>query len=218
MWNTTLGCRVAKDYFIDIPPESTRADARNAWANLIERITDERPPLWRFGDQKIYPVLLSELVSEMEAQTEGWSTFVNKQTSEIVGLPSDVFEFLDSGEDDDEYFGDAPKEVLEVGRQINNERDHYVALPDQFDIHEWAIMRKFGDSMDSAELRSELLAAIHGSGAFRHFKATVDRLDLRDDWFRFRDQAMERIAIEWLDDNEIPWARTKIGDALTPEE
>ena len=43
-------CGIDRGYFTDVPPEVTRADARNAWANLIERITGERPPLWQFGD------------------------------------------------------------------------------------------------------------------------------------------------------------------------
>ena len=37
----TLG--ISGDYFIDVPPDATTEDARNAWGNIIERITGERP-------------------------------------------------------------------------------------------------------------------------------------------------------------------------------
>ncbi len=37
----TLG--ISGDYFIDVPPDATTEDARNAWGNIIQRVTGERP-------------------------------------------------------------------------------------------------------------------------------------------------------------------------------
>jgi len=37
--------------------------------------------------------------------------------------------------------------------------------------------------------------AIHGNGAFRMFKDAVRRLDLRDDWDEFEEEALREIAI-----------------------
>jgi hypothetical protein len=44
------------------------------------------------------------------------------------------------------------------------------ALPDKFDVHEWAIMDRFSESQKVARLRNDLHAAIRGAGAFRLFK------------------------------------------------
>ncbi|EMI15995.1 hypothetical protein RMSM_07079, partial [Rhodopirellula maiorica SM1] len=42
---------INNDYFIDTAPNATVADAREAWCNLLERLTGHRPESWRFGDQ-----------------------------------------------------------------------------------------------------------------------------------------------------------------------
>jgi hypothetical protein len=39
-----------------------------------------------------------------------------------------------------------------------------------------------------------LLGAIHGSGAFRHFRGAVERLGLLDAWYRYREEAIQQIA------------------------
>ena len=46
--------------------------------------------------------------------------------------------------------------------------------------------------------REELLDAIHGRGAFRSFRSAIRRLDVEDEWFRFRKLAFEEIAKDWL--------------------
>lgn len=200
------------DYFIDIPPEVTRAEARSAWVNLIARF-DHRPlHTWQFGDQELTPVLLSDIVSEMECGIDEWSSYVNVKTGQIVGFPADVFEFIESEQceeaEDDTYFGDASSEMIEEARQVFNE-DYHIELPSQFDIHEWSIMRDFCYTVENDEQQHRLLNAIHGSGAFRFFKATIDQYDLRDEWFAYRTQSLERIAIEWLNHHAIPWVRER---------
>ena len=52
-----------------------------------------------------------------------------------------------------------------------------------------------------------LFVALRGRGAFRYFKATVRRLGIADDWYAFRDQAFEEIAVAWCEDNGIAFAR-----------
>ena len=39
------------------------------------------------------------------------------------------------------------------------------------------------------------------------FGGAVDVLDLRQEWFDFRATELERIAVEWLELNEIEYAR-----------
>ena len=73
-------------------------------------------------------------------------------------------------------------------------------------------MREFCDSVDNAELRDQLLEAIHGSGALRFFHSTLNRLGLRNAWHRYKDNAIEQIAIRWLEALEIPWKRTVAAD------
>ena len=66
-------------------------------------------------------------------------------------------------------------------------------------------MREFAESVEQGRIRGELLDALHGSGAFRHFKSTLRRHGIEPAWWEFRDQALREIAIEWCDENAICW-------------
>jgi hypothetical protein len=45
--------------------------------------------------------------------------------------------------------------------------------------------------------------AVHGSGAFRLFQRTVAQLGIEEQWRRYRDKAMERVARDWLAQNGL---------------
>jgi hypothetical protein len=53
------------------------------------------------------------------------------------------------------------------------------------DVHEWDIMRRFSQSED--EPVRNFLDAIHGRGAFRVFRRTPEEIELRDEWFAYRE-------------------------------
>ncbi len=52
----------------------------------------------------------------------------------------------------------------------------------------------------------ELLTRIQGSGAFRRFKEAIYRNGIQDAWFRYRQEELETIAINWLHANEIEYS------------
>jgi hypothetical protein len=52
-----------------------------------------------------------------------------------------------------------------------------------------------------------LLGLIKGRGAFGRFKHGVYELGIEKAWFQFRLEAFERIAIEWLEREGIPYER-----------
>jgi hypothetical protein len=59
--------------------------------------------------------------------------------------------------------------------------------------------------VESVRIREDLLHAIFDAGAFRHFKATVRRCGIEQDWFAFRDEALREIAREWCEEHQIKW-------------
>ena len=90
-------------------------------------------------------------------------------------------------------------------------RDSFVALPDKFEIHEYSIMERFCLSLSDEELQDELLYAIRGSGAFRRFKDAIYRKEIQDDWYRFRDESIKDIAIDFLESEGIAWLNDMDG-------
>ena len=149
------------------------------------------------------PVKLEAVLEAMELPAE-WEAFWDPETGKIVTVSEDDQMVLD---DEDVDLDDLPdwqrdsiteiRAVLDSGRALR--------LPDSFDIHEWDLMRRFSSSLEEPDQRSELLDAIHGTGAFRLFKMTIARLGLRERWFEYRDDAVRRIAKDWLEDEGIPF-------------
>ena len=145
-------------------------------------------------------VKVRDVVQEMDVPGPGLTVHLNRNTGEFVTVSEEETEALDDPQDAPEWM----QEQLTKIREATESQD-YLALPDSFDIHEWEIMRDFAGSVSDAEASDDLLRAVHGKGAFRHFRDQLQHYGLTEQWYRFRDQALERIAIDWLKANEIPY-------------
>jgi hypothetical protein len=60
-------------------------------------------------------------------------------------------------------------DALRIARDIV-ETDHYLPLPDRFEMHEYSLMERFCHSVDDDDMRADLCGAIRGRVAFRRFK------------------------------------------------
>ena len=155
------------------------------------------------------PVLLQDVLDAMDLDGEGWKSYINQKTGEIVSVPDEELEMAEVGDDDIEV-PDWQAEQLAKAREALESED-FLCLPDKFEIHEWGIMEQFAMAQTASAKREALLDAIRGSGAFRLFKSTIRRLGIEDDWYHFRDSAIERMAREWLEEHNIPYT-TKTAD------
>jgi len=150
------------------------------------------------------PVSLQSVVNEMDVLDEEWTAYINKKTGELVTVTEEEANLVDAGGEDDEFIPDWQRETLPKVREVL-ESDDFVALPDKFEIHEYSIMERFCLSLSDEELQDELLYAIRGSGAFRRFKDAIYRKEIQDDWYRFRDESIKDIAIDFLESEGIAW-------------
>jgi hypothetical protein len=132
-----------------------------------------------------------------------WECYLSPSTGDIIAVTEEEREYVDDPAAD---ISDLPawlqESVLKCRTALAS--SELIALPSKFDIDEWDIMRRYADHLHEP-LRGEVLTAIHGKGAFRLFRMTMDRLGLRDDWFTFRDDTVKRIAIDWLNDHSIEY-------------
>ena len=148
-------------------------------------------------------VSLRDVVDEMQMLSDESTVYLNRKTGELITITQEEWDTL---ERDPETLADWEREDLSKLREIDESED-YLALPSQFDIHEYSIMERFCQGIEDDQQRVDLLNAIRGSGAFRYFKDTIHRFGIQDDWYRFRDEALERIAADWLDDHQIRYKR-----------
>ena len=146
-------------------------------------------------------VSLREVIEEMDLSSDEATAYINQKTGELFTLTDEVLAFAENPDDVAEA-AQWQKDLLPKAREVIASED-FIPLPGKFEIHDWSIMERFARSLTDAAVSDELQAALHGRGAFRHFKDAVHRLGIADQWYQFRDAALEEIAIEFLEAHRI---------------
>jgi Uncharacterised protein family (UPF0158) len=150
-------------------------------------------------------VSLSDVTEQMDLTTDEATAYINRKTGELITLTHEEFALAEDP-DEAESAPQWQKELLPKAREVLASED-YIPLPSKFEIHEWSIMERFARSLTDAAVSDELDAALHGRQAFRRFKDAVHRLGIVDEWYRFRDVALEEITIEFLEAHGIAYQR-----------
>jgi hypothetical protein len=143
-------------------------------------------------------VLLTDIVDAIEMFPEEASLYLDLDTGQVEQVSHSLLRAAEDGEDPPERLPEWQREEWEVARRIAS-TDRFRRLPTKFDVHEWAIMQNFANLQKPDNVRTELLGAIHGAGAFRHFKSTIRRHRIEDAWFAFRTEALTEIAKDWCE-------------------
>jgi len=148
-------------------------------------------------------VRLREVVEAMDLPNQGWQSYLNADTGEIVTVTDEERDLVEDGASPDDLPAWQRDALPKVREALESTR--FLPLPGSFEVHEWSIMERFGQARPSAQQREELLDSLHGRGAFRMFKSAIRRLEVEDEWYRFRDSAFEEIAKHWLESSGIPY-------------
>ncbi len=146
---------------------------------------------------------LDEIIEALELQTEETSNFLDLKTGRVLLITDEEFQAAENDEPLD-GFPDWQQESILTAREIL-EKDHYIPLPSRYDIDEYSIMEKFCLSVPDEELQNILFNAIRSRGAFRRFKDNIHRHGIAEDWYKYRDEALKQLAIDWCIANNIKY-------------
>lgn len=161
-------------------------------------------------------VKLSDVVETMDLTNNMLHAYLHRQTGELVMLSDDALSAAEAETDLNDYTDCEPEEI-QLAKQVLEFND-YVKLPSQFEINEYSIMEDFCVSLNDA-LRADILELIQGAGAFRRFKNAIHRYDIADNWYRYKQAALEKIAAEWLESEGIAYeGMASAAQALTETE
>jgi len=123
-----------------------------------------------------------ELIMAFEDHGSSLQHFFDRQTGEVLSLFADTMEEADIGgpeADPDRYL------LIE-------------AVPSSVG---YEVMSDFVDTLPEGKILWELQRALQQRHPFRRFKdVLLDYPAVREDWFRFHEQAFMKIIQEWLDD------------------
>jgi len=136
-------------------------------------------------------VRLKEIIDALEIQLEESSSFLDPDTGHVETVSNELLreanELLREAEETNEE-PDLPvwqKQEWQVARRIVS-TGRFLELPSKFEVHEWAIMQDFSGSVESDTVRGDLVAAIHGRGAFGRFKDALRRHGIEAAWYAYR--------------------------------
>jgi hypothetical protein len=139
----------------------------------------------------------------MDIPNDDWTAYLNRRTGELTSVADDDLRVVEDGGEPEWSDAVRVREILES--------NDWLPLPSPFDIHEYSIMERFCHEVESDEIRNELLFAIRGKGAFRMFKHQIHQFGIQEQWYRYRQEALEEIAIDWLEEHGIRYSRTPIN-------
>jgi len=157
---------------------------------------------------------VEKIAEEIDILPDNGTAYLNRKTGEVYSLMDDEVEQFEEISNTDSMPQWQRDELPKIQEVLTG--DDWLPLPNNFDVHEWSIMKDFSHAIDDQKLRDELLQAIHGNGAFRHFKRIIQEHDVDERWFQFKSEALQQIVAGWLDANGIVYART--GSTSAPEE
>ena len=149
-------------------------------------------------------VKLKELIGEMELGSEEGTSYWNRKTGEFVFITDEMMEAAEEGTPPED-FPDWMREPIAVAGDILQHEADYVVLPSKFDINEYRIMEAFCSLPREAGISETLLRDIKGRGAFGRFKDRIHELGIEDDWYKFKEEALKKIAVEWCEENQLTY-------------
>ena len=162
-------------------------------------------------------VKLNDIIDALEEARDSVRHYLDKRTGNIeiitdditagMNLENDEFDLDEELEDDvaePAWLIEATAKAREI---LNDDGKNFIQLPDKFEIHDYSIMEDFSRHYPNNKISLMLMDTIKGSGAFRRFNNLVQNLDIEKDWYEFRNQTYEQIAINWLENHEIPYTR-----------
>jgi hypothetical protein len=150
---------------------------------------------------------LSELTDALEFHSVDRRTYFDRHTGRIVSVTDRILSDVEEGEEEAlTSKPDYQKEEVETARAIvDHSGDRFIDPPAQFDFNEHDHMERFIRALHDAKATEQLWSAIKGHGASHHFKDTLYRLGIQDQWFGYRDKAMKEFVIRWAEANNVPY-------------
>ena len=150
-------------------------------------------------------VLLSKIVEALDIQGDEDSSYLDKNTGEVISLRLDDLSAVEEGESLDDY-AQWERENIQMAEKILTDcHKNYLKLPAKFDVHEYWIMERFCFSVQDKEICETLCNAIRGRGAFRRFKDCIYGVEIADDWYEYRAEVLKEMAIDWCEANNITY-------------
>ena len=153
-------------------------------------------------------VKLSEVVMALEGASDEFYSYFDRETGAVT-MALDVERLADLDDEEAATHPEWEQDDIKLVRAIQADEEkggeRFVALPSKFDIDGYHTMEAFVLGIEDDAAREALYRAIKGRGAFRRFKDEVHSRGLADEWYKYRDESLKELAVEWCEANGIAY-------------
>lgn len=153
-------------------------------------------------------VEIQKIVDELQMRFMDTTVYYNKITGEILNVQDDDFRIVeeDDFENNIENYPEWQREHLkEVYDLLYNDIDNYIALPNNFDIKDSDIMEEFIETISDSNKKYQLGNCMWQKGMYRKFKDKLIDIGLENEYYKFYDEKLKKIAIEWCKENNLEY-------------
>jgi hypothetical protein len=154
-------------------------------------------------------VKLELIIEALEMADDSISSYLDVETGEVCTVTDEELGLAEDSQTVIEELPDWQRESAKLARSIQEQvGKRYLALPDKFDVHEWAIMDRFSETLKDERSRNDFHGGIRGAGAFRLFKRLLTEYNLWDAWNLFKQVELRQMAIQWCEENGITFRQS----------
>lgn len=153
-------------------------------------------------------VNIQKIVDELQMRFMDTTVYYNKQTGETLNIQDDDFRIVeeDDFENNIQGYPEWQREHLkEVYDLLYNDVENYIALPNNFEIKDSDIMEEFIETVSSNNKKIQLENCMWQKGMYRKFKDKLIEIGLEDKYYKFYDEKLKEISIEWCKENNLEY-------------
>src|SRR5438552_13730674 len=128
-------------------------------------------------------VELDVIIEALEMADDSISSYLDVETGEVHSITEEEFDLAEDPQTAIEDLPNWQREAVTLARSIQKQDGkRYMALPEKFDVHEWAMMDRFSMTLRDAQMRNDFHGRIRGAGPFRLVKHLLNEYDLLARW------------------------------------
>jgi hypothetical protein len=137
--------------------------------------------------------------------------YYDRVSDEVIVITEEDIRHAENFETEEEVadLSEVDREQVMLGWEAIYGGERLVVLPENKTQETYELMKAFAHNLE-AEAREVVLQLIRGKGAFGRFDYAIDRFDVRQEWYDFRDAGYERIMKEWCDRCDIPYEESDL--------
>ncbi len=120
----------------------------------------------------------------------------------------DVIDAIDTINEDETYFYSIQDEEIVYALEDDEDDEFFIPLPTKQEVNDYQNMVNFTETIEDDKKRDWFENAIHGKGAFRRFRATLERFGMETEWYDYLEACHRELAIEWCEQHGIVYDMT----------